>query len=152
MATAVAAMLARVAGSTSSISGRVLNWTTSPTMPTTPNFASSPTSRRSTEGASASAVRTVVIGPTIDDAGEGPEFSPGHGPWPAVMPSRPHLYHRAVTFPVVGMIGGGQLARMAHQAAIPLGVRFRLLADTPQDSASLVVNDVVLGDYRDLDT
>ena len=50
------------------------------------------------------------------------------------------------------MIGGGQLARMAHQAAIPLGVRFRLLADTPQDSAALVVNDVVLGDYRDLDT
>ncbi|MEY9841322.1 5-(carboxyamino)imidazole ribonucleotide synthase [Streptacidiphilus sp. EB103A] len=57
-----------------------------------------------------------------------------------------------MTFPVVGMIGGGQLARMAHQAAIPLGVRFRLLADTPQDSAALVVNDVVLGDYRDLDT
>jgi 5-(carboxyamino)imidazole ribonucleotide synthase len=57
-----------------------------------------------------------------------------------------------VTFPVVGMIGGGQLARMAHDAAIPLGVRFRLLADTPQDSASLVVNGVVLGDYRDLDT
>ncbi|WP_042427739.1 5-(carboxyamino)imidazole ribonucleotide synthase [Streptacidiphilus anmyonensis] len=50
------------------------------------------------------------------------------------------------------MIGGGQLARMAHDAAIPLGVRFRLLADTPQDSAALVVNDVVLGDYRDLET
>ncbi|MEY9849217.1 5-(carboxyamino)imidazole ribonucleotide synthase [Streptacidiphilus sp. BW17] len=57
-----------------------------------------------------------------------------------------------MTFPVVGMIGGGQLARMAHDAAIPLGVRFRLLADTPQDSAALVVGDVVLGDYRDLDT
>jgi 5-(carboxyamino)imidazole ribonucleotide synthase len=50
------------------------------------------------------------------------------------------------------MIGGGQLARMAHDAAIPLGVQFRLLADTPQDSAALVVNDVVLGDYRDLET
>ncbi|WP_441251680.1 5-(carboxyamino)imidazole ribonucleotide synthase [Kitasatospora sp. McL0602] len=50
------------------------------------------------------------------------------------------------------MIGGGQLARMAHQAGIPLGVRFKLLADTPQDSASQVVSDVVLGDYRDLDT
>ena len=57
-----------------------------------------------------------------------------------------------MTFPVVGIIGGGQLARMAHQAAIPLGIRTRLLADTPQDSAALVVNDVVLGDYRDLDT
>nr|WP_262987006.1 5-(carboxyamino)imidazole ribonucleotide synthase [Streptomyces sp. CBMA156] len=50
------------------------------------------------------------------------------------------------------MIGGGQLARMAHQAGIPLGVRFKLLADTPQDSAAQVVSDVVLGDYRDLDT
>ncbi|MCD0481803.1 5-(carboxyamino)imidazole ribonucleotide synthase [Streptacidiphilus sp. ASG 303] len=56
-----------------------------------------------------------------------------------------------MTFPVVGMIGGGQLARMAHQAGIPLGVRFRLLADTPQDSASQVVGDVVVGDHRDLD-
>ncbi|WP_405013044.1 5-(carboxyamino)imidazole ribonucleotide synthase [Kitasatospora sp. NBC_01539] len=55
-------------------------------------------------------------------------------------------------FPVVGVIGGGQLARMAHQAGIPLGIRFRLLADTPQDSASQVVSDVVLGDYRDLET
>ncbi|MER8099924.1 5-(carboxyamino)imidazole ribonucleotide synthase [Kitasatospora sp. NPDC094016] len=57
-----------------------------------------------------------------------------------------------MNFPVVGMIGGGQLARMAHQAGIPLGVRFKLLADTPQDSAAQVVSDVVLGDYRDLDT
>ncbi|MFI9269128.1 5-(carboxyamino)imidazole ribonucleotide synthase [Kitasatospora sp. NPDC052896] len=55
-------------------------------------------------------------------------------------------------FPVLGMIGGGQLARMTHQAGIPLGVRFRLLADTPQDSAAQVVADTVLGDYRDLDT
>ncbi|WP_269676116.1 5-(carboxyamino)imidazole ribonucleotide synthase [Kitasatospora mediocidica] len=55
-------------------------------------------------------------------------------------------------FPVVGMVGGGQLARMAHQAGIPLGVRFKLLADTPQDSAAQVVSDVVLGDYRDLET
>ncbi len=50
------------------------------------------------------------------------------------------------------MIGGGQLARMAHDAGIPLGLRFRLLADTPQDSAAQAVSDVVLGDYRDLET
>ncbi|MCX4748658.1 5-(carboxyamino)imidazole ribonucleotide synthase [Kitasatospora sp. NBC_01287] len=55
-------------------------------------------------------------------------------------------------FPTVGMVGGGQLARMAHQAGIPLGIRFKLLADTPQDSASQVVADTVLGDYRDLET
>ncbi|GAA0693088.1 5-(carboxyamino)imidazole ribonucleotide synthase [Kitasatospora atroaurantiaca] len=53
---------------------------------------------------------------------------------------------------MVGMIGGGQLARMTHDAGIPLGIRFKLLADTPQDSAAQVVNEVVLGDYRDLDT
>ncbi|WP_279571281.1 5-(carboxyamino)imidazole ribonucleotide synthase [Streptomyces hainanensis] len=57
-----------------------------------------------------------------------------------------------MTFPVVGMVGGGQLARMTHEAGIPLGIRFRLLSDTPQDSAAQVVQDVVVGDYRDLDT
>ncbi|NSC22086.1 5-(carboxyamino)imidazole ribonucleotide synthase [Streptomyces albus subsp. chlorinus] len=66
------------------------------------------------------------------------------------MPGAP--YPGPVTFPVVGMVGGGQLARMTHEAGIPLGIRFRLLSDGPQDSAAQVVNDVVVGDYRDLDT
>ncbi|MFE0651235.1 5-(carboxyamino)imidazole ribonucleotide synthase [Streptomyces sp. NPDC059534] len=57
-----------------------------------------------------------------------------------------------MTFPVVGMVGGGQLARMTHEAGIPLGIQFKLLSDTPQDSAAQVVGDVVIGDYRDLDT
>ncbi|MBC9716691.1 5-(carboxyamino)imidazole ribonucleotide synthase [Streptomyces sp. TRM66268-LWL] len=57
-----------------------------------------------------------------------------------------------MTFPVVGMVGGGQLARMTHEAGIPLGIRFKLLSDTPTDSAAQVVGDVVIGDYRDLDT
>ncbi|SEO60156.1 5-(carboxyamino)imidazole ribonucleotide synthase [Actinacidiphila rubida] len=57
-----------------------------------------------------------------------------------------------MTFPVVGMVGGGQLARMTHEAGIPLGIRFRILSDTPQDSAAQVVHDVTVGDYRDLDT
>ncbi|MFF4408221.1 5-(carboxyamino)imidazole ribonucleotide synthase [Streptomyces sp. NPDC001262] len=57
-----------------------------------------------------------------------------------------------MTFPVVGMVGGGQLARMTHEAGIPLGIRFKLLSDTPQDSAAQVVSDVVIGDYRDLAT
>ncbi|WP_394431391.1 5-(carboxyamino)imidazole ribonucleotide synthase [Streptomyces sp. SGAir0957] len=61
-------------------------------------------------------------------------------------------YPGGVTFPVVGMVGGGQLARMTHEAGIPLGIRFKLLSDTPQDSAAQVVGDVVVGDYRDLDT
>ena len=41
---------------------------------------------------------------------------------------------------------------MTHEAGIPLGIRFKLLSDTPQDSAAQVVSDVVIGDYRDLDT
>ncbi|MFE0424195.1 5-(carboxyamino)imidazole ribonucleotide synthase [Streptomyces sp. NPDC058953] len=57
-----------------------------------------------------------------------------------------------MTFPVVGMVGGGQLARMTHEAGIPLGIRFKLLSDTPQDSAAQVVSDVVVGDHRDLAT
>ena len=45
------------------------------------------------------------------------------------------------TVPVVGMVGGGQLARMTHQAAIALGVDFRVLAARPTDSAARVVAD-----------
>lgn len=52
------------------------------------------------------------------------------------------------TVPVVGMVGGGQLARMTHQAAIALGVDFRVLAANPTDSAARVVADVYLGDDR----
>jgi 5-(carboxyamino)imidazole ribonucleotide synthase len=53
--------------------------------------------------------------------------------------------------PVVGMVGAGQLARMTHQAAIPLGQSLRMLADSPDDGAALVGADVVVGDYRSLD-
>lgn len=41
---------------------------------------------------------------------------------------------------------------MTHQAGISLGIGFRLLSDTAQDSAALVAPEVVVGDYRDLDT
>ncbi len=50
------------------------------------------------------------------------------------------------------MVGGGQLARMTHQAGIPLGVRFKLLSDTVRDSAAQAAGEVVVGDYRDLET
>ncbi len=50
--------------------------------------------------------------------------------------------------PVVGMVGAGQLARMTAQAAISLGIEFRVLADTPSDSAAQVCANVVVGDYR----
>src|SRR3954447_5341446 len=50
------------------------------------------------------------------------------------------------------MVGGGQLARMTHQAAIALGVRFRLLSETVDSSAAQVVSDVSVGDVDDLTT
>jgi 5-(carboxyamino)imidazole ribonucleotide synthase len=50
--------------------------------------------------------------------------------------------------PVVGMVGAGQLARMTAAAAIGLGVRFRVLAATADDSAAQVCADTVIGDYR----
>ncbi len=46
------------------------------------------------------------------------------------------------------MVGAGQLARMTAQAAIGLGVRFRVLAASPADSAARVCADVRVGDYR----
>ena len=52
----------------------------------------------------------------------------------------------------MGVVGGGQLARMLQPAAVALGVRLRLLADTAADSAAQVIPDTVIGDYRDLDT
>jgi 5-(carboxyamino)imidazole ribonucleotide synthase len=53
--------------------------------------------------------------------------------------------------PVVGMVGGGQLARMTYQASIPLGIQFRVLADSAADSAAQVCPDVQVGDFRALD-
>jgi len=52
--------------------------------------------------------------------------------------------------PVVGMVGGGQLARMTSQAATGLGIGFRVLAGTATDSAAQVVAGTTLGDYRSL--
>ncbi|MFC6080815.1 5-(carboxyamino)imidazole ribonucleotide synthase [Sphaerisporangium aureirubrum] len=54
-------------------------------------------------------------------------------------------------WPVVGMVGAGQLARMTQQAAIGLGVELRVLAGAADESAARVVGGVWLGDYRDLE-
>jgi 5-(carboxyamino)imidazole ribonucleotide synthase len=54
--------------------------------------------------------------------------------------------------PVVGMVGGGQLARMTHQAAVALGQSLRVLAATATDAAALVAPDVVIGSHQDLTT
>nr|WP_216900209.1 5-(carboxyamino)imidazole ribonucleotide synthase [Nocardia alni] len=52
--------------------------------------------------------------------------------------------------PTVTMIGGGQLARMTHQAAVALGQRLRVLAESPDDPAAQVTPEVVLGAHTDL--
>ena len=52
----------------------------------------------------------------------------------------------------VGIIGGGQLARMMYAASIGLGVKVRLLAEGPETSAATVVHDVTVGDYTDPQT
>jgi 5-(carboxyamino)imidazole ribonucleotide synthase len=50
----------------------------------------------------------------------------------------------------VGIVGGGQLARMMIAPAVELGVRVRVLAEEPGMAAELAASAV--GDYRDLDT
>ena len=53
---------------------------------------------------------------------------------------------------VVGIVGGGQLARMMYEASVGLGIRVALLAEGPDVSAAQVVHDVTVGDYTDLET
>lgn len=49
----------------------------------------------------------------------------------------------------VGIVGGGQLARMTYQASIALGIDVRVLAEGPDVSAAQVAHDVTVGDYTD---
>jgi len=53
---------------------------------------------------------------------------------------------------VIGVVGGGQLARMMQPAAIGLGLRLRLLAEMAGSSAAQVIPDAVVGDYTDPET
>ena len=53
--------------------------------------------------------------------------------------------------PLVAMVGGGQLARMTHQAAIALGQRLRVLATSADEPAPQVTPDVVIGSHTDLE-
>jgi 5-(carboxyamino)imidazole ribonucleotide synthase len=48
--------------------------------------------------------------------------------------------------PTVGVIGGGQLARMMIPAAVALGIDLRVLAENEGESASIAISS--LGDYR----
>ncbi len=48
------------------------------------------------------------------------------------------------------MVGGGQLARMTHQAAIGLGQSLKVLVNSRDDPAALVAPDVHIGHHTDL--
>ena len=54
-------------------------------------------------------------------------------------------------FPVVGIIGGGQLARMCAGPAAELGVTLSVLAEAPDASAALVVPSAPVGEHTDVE-
>lgn len=56
-----------------------------------------------------------------------------------------------VDAPRVGIVGGGQLARMSAAPAAALGISLRVLATDPQESAAQVIHDVHLGRHDDVD-
>jgi 5-(carboxyamino)imidazole ribonucleotide synthase len=53
--------------------------------------------------------------------------------------------------PIVGMVGGGQLARMTQQAAIALGQSLHVLATSADDSAAQVAPNVTIGSHEDVE-
>ena len=55
-------------------------------------------------------------------------------------------------FPVVGVVGGGQLARMMQGPAVALGVQLSVLAESDTAAAALVVPSSPVGEHTDLET
>ncbi|WP_159697930.1 5-(carboxyamino)imidazole ribonucleotide synthase [Arthrobacter sp. 18067] len=56
-----------------------------------------------------------------------------------------------MTFPVIGVVGGGQLARMMAPPATALGFELRVLAEGEDVSAVAAVASAPIGDYKDLE-
>lgn len=54
--------------------------------------------------------------------------------------------------PRVGVIGGGQLARMMQPVAINLGIQLRVLCAKADDSAAQVIPDSIIGSHSDIET
>lgn len=57
-----------------------------------------------------------------------------------------------MTGPKIGVIGGGQLARMMAPAATELGLELQVLAESDDVCATRAVPYAPVGDYRDFDT
>src|ERR1700722_6612237 len=62
-----------------------------------------------------------------------------------IGPAGPITRLSVTGMPTVGMVGGGQLARMTAAAAVGLGATFRVLAGSESESAALVTHDVAVG-------
>lgn len=56
-----------------------------------------------------------------------------------------------MTTPKIGVIGGGQLARMMAPAAINLGIELSILCEGPDASSARAVANAPVGDYKDAD-
>jgi 5-(carboxyamino)imidazole ribonucleotide synthase len=54
-------------------------------------------------------------------------------------------------FPVVGIIGGGQLARMCQPPAVGLSITLSVLAESADASAALVIPSSPVGDHTDVE-
>ena len=54
-------------------------------------------------------------------------------------------------FPVVGIVGAGQLARMCQPPAVALSLPLTVLATSRSESAALVIPEALVGDADDLD-
>jgi 5-(carboxyamino)imidazole ribonucleotide synthase len=54
-------------------------------------------------------------------------------------------------FPVVGVVGGGQLARMMQGPAVELGIQLSVLAESDTAAAALVVPSSPVGEHTDLE-
>lgn len=54
-------------------------------------------------------------------------------------------------FPVVGIVGAGQLARMCQPPAVALSVTLSVLAESGSDAAALVIPDALVGAPDDVD-
>ncbi len=61
-------------------------------------------------------------------------------------------YERENRLPLIGIIGGGQLARMQAQAASRLGCQVRTIEKTANCPAASVVHDHQVGDWNDAQT
>ena len=54
-------------------------------------------------------------------------------------------------FPVVGVVGGGQLARMMQGPAVELGIQLSVLAESETAAAALVVPSAPVGEHTDVE-